>query len=164
MKSLNYLLLLILLCFVAWNCAPASQNADSETSISENVQKNPEEVLKGVCTNGVEYTIFTDKKGAVPKFKDFLTLNLSYSTITPKDSLIFSSFQREKPIQMRFNRSMFKGAINEGIVKMTEGDSAVFIIPSQLLYTKFPSFTKRGENLMYNVKLIKVVNNPHPIQ
>jgi len=158
MKYLTFSLIVLLLFSTSCNTT-SSETADSKSLGTSIKQKEPSGPISGICTNGVKYELFTDGKGKKPKFKDYLSLNLSHSTVT-NDSMLFSSFDREKPIQMRFTESLFGGAINEGLLLMTEGDSAVFLIPAQLLYRRLPTFVKRGENIMYNVKLIEVIDNP----
>ncbi len=113
-------------------------------------------VKEGNSSGGVSYTIYPKPNNTEPKVKmgNYLTMNMSYST--PEDSIIFSSFGRAKPLSIKFAETLFRGALNDGLQEMAAGDSAVFMVPAEKMYSRLPSFVKRGDQLKYLVKLIKV--------
>ena len=161
MKNSTLVCLTILLLFLV-SCDTTSSETGSKNSPNNTAKKEPTAPISGVCTNGVKYELFTDGKGKKPKFKDYLSLYLSYSTVGANDSIFLSTYDRAEPVQMRFTQSLFGGIINEGLLLMTEGDSVVFLVPANLHFKnkRLPSFVKRGENIMYNLKLVEVIDNP----
>jgi FKBP-type peptidyl-prolyl cis-trans isomerase FkpA len=105
--------------------------------------------------NGVSYKVHTSKGGEKAKVGDFLTLNLQYAT--QKDSVIFSSYNKPKPLSFKFQPTLFKGVLNEGLAQMGAGDSATFLVPTDSLYgQRMPKFLKSGENIKYTISLLKV--------
>lgn len=106
-------------------------------------------------SKGVKYTIHTNKGGTKPKVGDFLTLNMQYAT--EKDSLLFSSYKKEKPLSFKMQPTLFKGVLNDGLLQMGAGDSATFFVPADTLYgDRLPKFLKKGERIKYTISLIKV--------
>lgn len=106
-------------------------------------------------SKGVKYTIHTNKGGTKPKVGDFLTLNMQYAT--EKDSVLFSSYKKEKPLSFKMQPTLFKGVLNDGLLQMGAGDSATFIVPADTLYgDRLPKFLKKGERIKYTISLMKV--------
>jgi len=109
--------------------------------------------------SNLQYTIHTKNSGPKAELGKFLTLNMSYKN--EQDSIIFNSFQRQKPLTFKFSKTLFKGALNEGLFHMAAGDSATFQVPIDSLYDEhIPSFTKSGENLKYTIKLLSITDAP----
>lgn len=109
--------------------------------------------------SGLKYTIHTKNKGPKAELGKFLTLNMSYKNAN--DSIIFNSFQRQKPLTFKFSKTLFKGALNEGLVNMAAGDSATFQVAVDKLYGEhIPSFAKKGEDLVYTIKLLSISDKP----
>jgi|GEM_PF-1439571 len=106
--------------------------------------------------SGLKYIFHNDVEGdRNAELDDFLTMHMSYKT--SNDSTIFSSFNRKNPLTFRFSKTLFRGALNEGLQMMSPGDSATFFIPVDKIYGKnLPTFVKPGEEITYNVKLIGV--------
>lgn len=104
---------------------------------------------------GVKYQIHTSKGTEKAKIGDFLTLNLQYAT--EKDSVIFSSYKKPKPLSFKFQPTLFKGVLNDGLAKMGAGDSATFLVPADSLYgQRMPKFLKSGDRIKYTLTLLKV--------
>lgn len=134
----KYIIALLSICFIV-ACSSGNSNISGGT--------------KGA--NGVSYKIYTDKGGKKATIGDFLTLNLQYAT--EKDSVIFSSFNKPKPLSFKFQPTLFKGVLNEGLAKMGAGDSATFLVPADSLYgDRMPKFLKKGQNIKYTISLQKV--------
>lgn len=110
--------------------------------------------------SSLKYTIHTKNKGPKAELGKFLTMNLSYKNAN--DSIIFNSFQRQRPVTYKFSKTLFRGALNEGIFNMAAGDSATFHVSADKLYGEhIPSFAKSGENLVYTMKLISISDEPN---
>lgn len=104
---------------------------------------------------GVTYTIHRQSGGEKAKINDFITLHLQYAT--EKDSLIFSSYAKSKPLSFKFQETLFKGVLNEGLKQMAGGDSATFLVPADTIFgERLPRFLKAGDKIKYTVSLIKV--------
>lgn len=104
---------------------------------------------------GLEYTIHTKSNGPKAKIGDFLTLNMQYAT--ENDSVIFSSYRNNRPLSFKFQETLFKGALNDGITQMAAGDSATLLVPADSIYgDRLPNFVKPGGKIKYTLSLLKV--------
>lgn len=91
---------------------------------------------------------------APPKISDYVSVNISYSTIY--DSVFFKgtrTFQLTQP--------EFKGSIDECFLMLSEGDSASFIIDGDLFFSHtlqadIPSFLAKNTVLKVGLKIIEV--------
>lgn len=102
---------------------------------------------------GLFYVIHEDKGEAKAKINDYLVADLSYST--ESGHKIFS----KKDLTFKFTRSLFSGALNEGLQMMGKGDKASFIIQSDKVYIKsIPEFVKEGEGIKYDVTLHNILD------
>lgn len=89
-----------------------------------------------------------------PKVSDYITVNLSYSTIT--DSVFFNgsrTFQLTQP--------EFRGSIDECFLMLSEGDSASFIIDGNLFFTQtlqtsLPKFLAENSALKLGLKIDEI--------
>ena len=140
-------------------CQDTTQNTTStqitNTSPPQSTNTSPPQT----DDSDLQYTIHTKNSGPKAELGKYLTLNMSYKN--EQDSVIFNSFQRQKPLTFKFSKTLFKGALNKGIVNMAAGDSATFHIPVESLYGEhIPSFAKSGENLVYTIKLISIADEP----
>jgi len=106
-------------------------------------------------TSGFEYNMLNDAEGRTVKMGDFLTLNMSFATLS--DSSLFNTFSNKEPLNFKLQESLFNGAINEGLMMMSAGDSAQFLVPASKVYgDQLPEFLKAEDKLKYTVSLIKV--------
>ncbi len=160
----NCLLIVLLLCLFSCQSEEASSSANTTANSAGNVAKNKVSAAKanakvkatnGNTENGVSYEIFKSGNEQKADFGLHLTMNLSYAT-TPKDSVIFSSFKRAKPLSIRFTETLFNGALNDAFKLLAPGDSAVFMVPAEKIYARMPSFVKKGDQLKYIVKMISI--------
>jgi len=111
--------------------------------------------------NGLEYEIIEDKDGPVAKLGDFITLHISYWT--EKDSLLNSTAKMGQPITSKVMAPVFKGSFEEGLILMSEGDSANFWISSDSIFkgqpdTQRPAFLPKGSKIKYSVRVTKIEN------
>jgi len=112
--------------------------------------------------NGLEYQILDDKDGSVAKLGDFITLHISYKT--EKDSLLNSTYTMGRPITSKVGPPMFKGSFEEGLLMLSEGDSAHFWIPSDSIFKgqtpeQRPKFLPPGSKIKYAVRVVKIENS-----
>lgn len=106
--------------------------------------------------SGLKYQIHTKMEGNKPAIGDVLTLNLLYKT--DKDSVLFDSFSRNKPVKTILGQPSFKGGVEEGFAMLSKGDSATFIVSADSLFEKtfggkMPPFVKAGSLITFIVKL-----------
>jgi len=106
---------------------------------------------------GFEYKMIKDAEGRTVKMGDFLTLNMSFATLN--DSTLFNTFENEEPLNFKFQESLFNGAINDGLMMMSAGDSAQFLVPASKVYgDQLPDFLKADDKLTYTVSMIKIAS------
>lgn len=144
----SYLTLVALIFLVG--CSSGSDNTQSKGLLGGSTDKTQ------TTESGLKYIFHNDVEGdRNAQLDDFLTMHMSYKTSS--DSTIFSSFNRKNPLTFRFSKTLFRGALNEGLQMMSPGDSTTFFIPVDKIYGKnLPTFVKAGEEITYNVKLIDV--------
>jgi len=111
--------------------------------------------------NGLEYELIDNKDGVNAKEGDFITLHISY--YTDKDSLLNSTAKMGQPITSKVMKPVFKGSFEEGLVLLSEGDSANFWIPSDSIFkgqpvNERPSFLPPGSKIKYSVRVTKIEN------
>jgi len=143
MKKISYLLVI----FIFLSACKSNKGGEEGTTISSSSTES---------SNGLSYKIHTQGKGdRSPKIGDFITLNMQYGT--ESDSIIFSSYKKDRPLSFKFQKTLFKGVLNEGLEKMTVGDSATFLVAAKDLYgERMPKFLKEGDNIKYTISLQKV--------
>lgn len=113
--------------------------------------------------SGLEYRIITKSKSKLrPNIGDVIYINMTYKT--ESDSVLFKSSDIDKNFKMRLNMPLYNGAsIEEAFMLMSEGDSAIFKIDAYNFFTytqkkvKLPSYVKKGDKLIFNIKLLEVL-------
>lgn len=108
---------------------------------------------------GLEYELVEDKEGKTARPGDFITLHITYKT--DKDSVLNSTYKMGRPITSKVTPPMFKGSFEEGLVMLSEGDSANFYIPSDSLFKgqpdeHRPKFCPKGSKIIYSVRVTKI--------
>lgn len=114
--------------------------------------------------NGLFYKLQMIGDGKVkPTAGDYLQLVITYKT--EKDSVFLetNSVNETGMVILPFQHSSFKGSFEEGLVTMSEGDSASFIVNSDSLFGKFfktpvPLFLAADSVVKMDVKLHKILN------
>jgi len=108
--------------------------------------------------NGLYYKIIVDSKMPKAKVGDIIKMNLSY--VTQKDSTLFSTYDEEMgPVQFTCNPPTFNGDPMEGFALLGEGDSAIFLMPTDSAYRdqEMPPFAKSGEFVKIHVKVLSMM-------
>lgn len=104
---------------------------------------------------GIYYNLITiGEEVAPPIVSDYVTVNISYSTIN--DSIFFKgtrTFQLTEPD--------FRGSIDECFLMLSEGDSASFIIDGELFFlktlqTSVPNFMTSNKQLKIGLKIEEI--------
>jgi FKBP-type peptidyl-prolyl cis-trans isomerase FkpA len=109
--------------------------------------------------NGLKFQFHTDESGKTGKVGDILTMNLTIKD--SKDSVIKSSYTDGAPIITPIQQGQFKGSFEDGMLKLSKGDSATFYIPVDSLFKgapagAMPPFFKKGTDVKFTVKVLSV--------
>jgi FKBP-type peptidyl-prolyl cis-trans isomerase len=104
------------------------------------------------------YKIHTDKAGETIKEGDFIAFKAIEKT--EGDSVLYSSYDYDRPSLMVKEKSVFKGDLFAALSLLSEGDSATFKINIDSMVQKMgrpmPSDTTK-KYLVYTVKIDKVI-------
>ncbi|MBE7179240.1 MAG: peptidylprolyl isomerase, partial [Mucilaginibacter polytrichastri] len=105
--------------------------------------------------SGIKYTIYTRTEGRFIGQGNVVTMNLEERTGT--DSLIFSSRQTGRPIQMQYTGHDAKGDLREVFPLLKKGDSVLVKVPVDSMQipplAQRPSFLKSGSFLQYRISI-----------
>ena len=106
---------------------------------------------------GLLYEIYSSKGNATIQPGDFVSLDLVAKT--DGDSILFSTYESGRPIQMADQKSQSKGDIFAGLALLAEGDSATLKIPADSVFKKPQQrpATFKGNFLIYDIKVEKVI-------
>lgn len=134
-----------------------------ENGEAEYVVDRPENVFLKTA-NGIEYKIVkASKSKRTPNVGDVMYMNMSYRT-ERTDSLLFASSDLGEEFRMRLAAPSDKGCIEEALMLLHEGDSAVIKVDAIKFFVKsqgkasIPAFIKKGDRLVFNVKMKKIVS------
>ena len=110
-----------------------------------------------VTATGLQYKFYKDKEGPTAKVGDFIKLRFAMKT--EKDSLLRSTFNDPSPIEMPLQTGTFKGSLEEGLALMSPGDSAIFLVNADSLFSKMfnaplPAFIRKGSNISFIIKMV----------
>lgn len=104
------------------------------------------------------YQIHEDKSGETIKEGDFISMNVVEKT--EEDSVLYSSYDYDRPSLLQQQKSMFKGDLFAGLAMLSEGDSATFKVNIDSMVAKMgrpkPANTK-GKYLVYSIRVDKVI-------
>lgn len=107
---------------------------------------------------GMMYKIHNDKEGATIQEGDFVSLNAIQKT--EGDSVIYNSYDYDRPALLVREKSAFKGDLFTAIGMLSEGDSATFKISIDSMTAKMgmprPANIK-GDYMVYTFKVNKVI-------
>lgn len=108
--------------------------------------------------SGLEFKFIVDKPGqklAVPESQ--ITMHIR---TTANDSTLFDSYKMNdnQPVPAQVTKPSYAGDVMEGISMMSEGDSAIFRAPAELIFknNQYPPFVKEGDKVQFQVKMISV--------
>jgi FKBP-type peptidyl-prolyl cis-trans isomerase FkpA len=113
--------------------------------------------------SGMRYILHAHKdRGRKPVKGDYVTVRMVYRDAN--DSVLFDS--RVKPARFQLRQSPFAGSMEEGLMELSEGDSATLFVSADSMYEKVlgpvSDFTvakpKAGSFLKFDVKLARVQN------
>ncbi|MFD2246308.1 FKBP-type peptidyl-prolyl cis-trans isomerase [Pontibacter ruber] len=123
--------------------------------------------------NGLTYKIYKqnedgkyEPKGEVAandttgaRIGQVVTMHMSYRNAN--DSVLFNSRDQKQPIMIPVMEPTFKGSLEEALTMMAPGDSGIFKINADSLFTKtfgqpLPPFIKSGTDLTFFIKAEKV--------
>jgi FKBP-type peptidyl-prolyl cis-trans isomerase len=112
--------------------------------------------------NGLQYEFLQDEEGPLAKVGDFITLHFKVST--EKDSILNSTYKNGSPLTTKLFAPGLKGGLEEGLMMMSAGDSAIFLVSSDTLMkgqpaNSRPSYFPPGSMVKYTVKMLKVVDS-----
>ncbi len=106
----------------------------------------------------MQYKLVEDKDGATIKEGDFVAFKLIEKT--EEDSIVFNSYDVDRPAYLIQNKAAFKGDIYTALGLMSEGDSGIFKINLDSLQLKMgmpkPQNTK-GKYMLFTFKIEKVI-------
>jgi FKBP-type peptidyl-prolyl cis-trans isomerase FkpA len=132
-------------------------HAQNKKTASSEVQSSP---TFSTTPSGLQYKIL--KKGIgteLPSPGGYITF--WSQTLTDKDSIIDNQFLSIDPIAIETPRPMYKPSIEEGLLLLTEGDSALFLLNADSLFIhtfrqKIPPFLKPQSTIKMIVKMGKI--------
>ena len=108
--------------------------------------------------SGLEYIIHDDKEGKNITAGDYLTLNLKIMNST--DSVLTDTYMQGTPFQFQLSESRYPGSFEEGLLLLSEGDSATFRVDVDTIFARAnqqrPDFIQPHTKLRYMVKVDKV--------
>ncbi|WP_018476745.1 FKBP-type peptidyl-prolyl cis-trans isomerase [Pontibacter roseus] len=99
----------------------------------------------------------TDTSGA--RLDQVVTMHMSYRTA--EDSVLFDSREQKQPIMIPVMEPTFKGSLEDALTMLRAGDSGVFKINADSLFSKTfnqprPPFIKEGSHLTFYLKAEKI--------
>ena len=105
----------------------------------------------------LQYIIHEDKEGPAIKEGDFIVFNAIQKT--EGDSVMYSSFDMDRPVFMPQQKPAFKGDLYTGLAMLSEGDSATFKINIDSMTAKMgmPRQNIKGKYMVFNIKINKVI-------
>ena len=81
--------------------------------------------------SGMKYVLHTSHSGAKPVLGDYVTFEMVYKT--ESDSVLFDSRHNQSPFRIQLLSIPFRGSLEEGLMCLSEGDSATFYIAADSL-------------------------------
>ena len=102
------------------------------------------------------YDIAVDKSGPNIQPGDFVSASVVIKT--DGDSVLQSTYETGRRIETPIPKSQSKGDIISGLLKLSEGDSAVIKINIDSMYKKQPKPPGiKGKYIVYDIKIEKVI-------
>lgn len=109
----------------------------------------------GCRQEGVSYKIHTNGKGKKVVLESYITMNMQQAT--ESDSVFFSSYKNQRPLTFSVQPTLFNNLLTEGLLKMSEGDSATFWVPADSIFKgTLPQFIGKGDRVKYTISILKV--------
>ena len=114
------------------------------------------EMTKG----GMKYKMYFDSTGENAKVGDKVIFHLIHST--SKDSIIVNTWESNTIMELIVEQPNGSQDLMEGLMMMSEGDSALFLLNSDVLYQNpidliDTTIYKRGSYTKYAIKVFKII-------
>lgn len=113
--------------------------------------------------SGLKYKLYKlSENGKKPDNDDVLVLRMEYR-LQRTDSLLFSTNEFSHAFKMQMKApSHSGGCVEDAFGLLSEGDSINFIVDAEPFYMRtkkkpIPSFIKKGDKLVFNLKLMKII-------
>lgn len=108
---------------------------------------------------GLRYQFFTKNDGRKPKVGDIIFVHML--GVNSKDSALFDTYKMGQPFNISIMEPTFKGSLEEGFMMMAQGDSAVFLINADSLYTRtfqrpVPEYVEKGSDIKFTLKMMEI--------
>lgn len=102
---------------------------------------------------GLRYLIYDIEEGAVAKTDDVAVVSYTIERINGEE---LYSTEKDGPVHIRIGHEDVPSGLHEGLMYMSSGDSAIFIMPSHRAYgfTGDQSSIPQNAILIYHVELI----------
>lgn len=117
---------------------------------------------KGIETtpSGLKYKIF-NKKSNPQKIVMGDVVTLGVIVRNSKDSIIDNTYNKPRPLRFQLQQIPFKGSMEEGLLLLAEGDSAILYVKADSLYNsikgqKKPNYIASNSLVSFTVKVKKV--------
>ena len=119
---------------------------------------------------GLEYQIYTKDKDGKYEIKENVTadttnvgqvMTMQQVVLNDKDSVLFSTYTSKRPAMALIQPSPYPGSLEGALLMMKPGDSAVFRMSADTLFTKsyrqpLPPFIKPGSKITFQIKVDKI--------
>jgi FKBP-type peptidyl-prolyl cis-trans isomerase len=117
------------------------------------------EVKYKVTSGGLKYYFTAQHNGQKPGVSDYITLNMIYKL--ENDSVLYDSRDTRMPLRYQLHKPSFPGAVEEGIMLMSTGDTATFFVSADSMFAKvfkkpMPVEIKKGSKLVFEIHLLKI--------
>jgi len=112
--------------------------------------------------NGLKFKYLKENaQGVHPKVGDFVEIKLIYAN--ENDSILFKSDEISPSIKMSVNKPDYDASFEEALIMLKTGEHALFKIPANLFFSKtkkvkIPDWVKKGENLTFDIQLIRILD------
>ncbi len=110
--------------------------------------------------SGLKYKFIKSSNGAKPALGDRMIMRIAYKT--EFDSIIFDSKSKSDSFEVEFVAPTYNGGVEEGFGMMSEGDSAIFKVSADSVFTitfhsQLPNYLKPGSALIFHVSIQKII-------
>ena len=132
-------------------------HAQNKKSSSTEVQAIP---IFSITSSGLHYKIIKEGIGKeLPTPGGYITF--WFQIFTEKDSLIDNQFENAEPVALETPNALYKPSIEEGLLLLKEGDSALFLLNADSLFLNTfhqqrPAFLIPASTIKLVVKMVRV--------
>lgn len=115
--------------------------------------------------NGLRYKILADSTG--PTGEDGGEALIHFQISNHQDSVIETTFKRNSPMPIQIKKSEIKGGLVEGLLLLSKGDSAVFLISADSIFKGQPTLPPgvfKGKDLKFTVKVVNLIGKAEVVK